>query len=141
MHRQRFINDKEIYVMSELLEDFKEISLDYGLRIPPERFISVLKAQLEDVLVDPILFSKVGKSQVLYLSFLRPVFYVERAMNGRGMKEDDLTKAFARLVQGKLQGRDHLNGHLLLIRCLIPSRTWPHCLVYSMLFPGSSNQV
>ena len=85
--------------MTELLKDLKEISQDCGLQFPPIRFTSALKAHLQDRFADLVSFSKAGKYQVAHSSLLGPVCFVEAAMKGHGMREDDLTKAFARLVQ------------------------------------------
>ena len=108
MFRRSVIEDKESYLMTELLKDLKEISQDYGLQVPPIRFTSALKAHLQDTFADLVSFSKVGKFQVAHSSLLGPVCYVEAAMKGHGMREDDLTKAFARLVQRKLESKDQL---------------------------------
>ena len=64
MFRRRVIEDKESYLMTELLKDIKEISQDYGLQAPPIRFTSALKAHLQDTFADLVSFSKVGKLQV-----------------------------------------------------------------------------
>ncbi len=41
--RRRVIEDKESYLMTELLKDVKEISEEYSLEVPPIRFTSALK--------------------------------------------------------------------------------------------------
>ena len=47
MIRRRVIQDKESFLMTELLKDFAEISSDFGLNEPPIRQTKYLKAHLE----------------------------------------------------------------------------------------------
>ena len=95
-------------MMTELRKDVSEISQDYGLQVSPIRFISALKTHLQDAFADLVSFLKVGKFQVVHSSLLGRVFYFEATLKGHGMREDDLTKAFARLVQRKLEDKDKI---------------------------------
>ena len=109
MIRRRVIQDKESFLMTELLKDFAEISSDFGLSEPPIRQTKYLKTHIEQTFPDEIAFSKVGqKKQVLHSNTVGPVTYVEAALKGHGLREFDLTKAFARLVRRKLANRHPL---------------------------------
>ena len=102
MLKRRVIEDKESYLMIELLKDLEEISQDFGLDTPPIRFTSHLKLHLKDCFQELISFSTVAGKLVVSSSELGPVTYVNAALKGHGLREDDLTRAFARLVRRKL---------------------------------------
>ncbi len=110
MIRRRVIQDKQSFLMTELLKDFAEISSDFSFSEPHIRQTKYLKTHLEQTFQDEIAFSKVGqKKQVLHSNSVGPVAYVEAALKGHGLREVDLTKAFARLVRRKLADRHPLN--------------------------------
>ena len=109
MIRRKVIQDKESFLVTELLKDLAEISSDFSLNEPPIRQTKYLKAHLEQTFTDEIPFSKTGqKKQVLHSNSVGFVTYVEAALKGHGLREVDLTKAFARLVRRKLADRHPL---------------------------------
>eukprot|EP00794_Sanderia_malayensis_P016352 gene16352-17996_t len=109
MFKCKVIQEKESYLMIELLKDLEEISQDFGLETPPIRFTSHLKRHLKDAFQDLISFSTVAGKLVVSFSELGPITYVNAALKGHGLREDDLTRAFARLVRRKLESKQPFN--------------------------------
>ena len=105
--QRRVIEDHDFYLMTELLKDVEEISKEFELKIPPIRFTRTLKEHLIPTFGESISFSMIGRKQVVHCSSLGPVTYIDAALNVHGMREDDLTKAFTRLVRRKVGNEKH----------------------------------
>eukprot|EP00794_Sanderia_malayensis_P008248 gene8248-9129_t len=103
----RAIEAKEAFLITELLKDVGEISEEYGLKEAPItlKHTYQVKAKLIEQFGDRIEFGKVGRSDVVYPSGANPLQYSLATLHGHGLREDDLVKAFAKLVNRKLSGK------------------------------------
>ena len=99
---KKVIKQKEAYLLTELLIDIEEMSHDAGLDKPVISQTSNLKRKLEELYNDQIGFEKVNKKLLVYPSDVNPCFYVTKTLGGAGLKDHELTKAFARMVNRKL---------------------------------------
>eukprot|EP00794_Sanderia_malayensis_P018600 gene18600-20470_t len=104
----RAIEAKEAFLITELLKDVGEISEEYGLKEAPItlKHTYQVKAKLIEQFGDRIEFGKVGRSDVVYPSGANPLQYSLATLHGRGLREDDLVKALAKLVNRKLSGKE-----------------------------------
>ena len=85
-------------MMTELLEDIKEMSRDQDLNDPPISNTLTLKGRPTHKLGDSIGFHVFGRSLVVYPTGANPMIYSEANDLGHGLREDDLRKAFSRLI-------------------------------------------
>jgi hypothetical protein len=80
LFQRKVINDKEAYL--------KEMSEDEDLNDPPVTNTRTIKRNW-------IPFHVVGKRLVVHPSVVKPLTYTAATIQGNGMREDDLTKAFS----------------------------------------------
>ena len=99
------IKDQEAFLLTELLEDIKEISSDNDLDDPPITKTATLKLRLSEKFGNSIDFHKIGKRLVVHSSTVNPLSYSAATIEGHGLRESDLTKAFARLICRKVSQR------------------------------------
>ena len=80
------------------MKDIKEMSEDSSLTQSSIKYSYVLKAKLQDIFRDQINFYKAGRQQIVHPSNLNPCMYAMATLQGAGLRDDDLSKAFG-LVQ------------------------------------------
>jgi hypothetical protein len=90
------IKDKEAYLLTELLEDLGELSQDQDQDEPP-----VMKNY--GYAID---FYVVGKRLIVHPSGQSTLVYTVATLQGHGLREDDLPRAFARLIRRKISSRE-----------------------------------
>ena len=105
LFKRKVLKDFEAYLMSELMKDIKEMSEDSGLTQSSIKHSYVLKAKLQDVFGDQISFYKAGRQQIVHPSNLNPCMYAMATLQGAGLRDDDLSKAFGRMIKRKLCDR------------------------------------
>ena len=106
------IQNHEAYLLIELIEDIQEFSEDYELTEPPLTRTCMLKNILFQKYGDDIRFGKIGNKIVVHASDVSALDYSMATMQGRGLREGDLTKAFSRLIRRKISERQSLNWPL-----------------------------
>ena len=99
------IKDQEAFLLIELLEDIKEICSDNDLDDPPIPKTTTLKSILSVKFGNSIDFHKIGKRLMVHSSTVNPLSYSAATIEGHGLWESDLTKAFARLIHRKVSQR------------------------------------
>ena len=99
------LKDQEAFLLTELLEDIKEMCSDNDLDDPPITKTTTLKLRLSVNFGNSIDFHKIGKRLVMHSSTVNPLSYSAATIEGHGPWESDLTKAFARLIRRKVSQR------------------------------------
>ena len=99
------IKAQEAFLLTELLEDIKEIGSDDNLNDPPITKTTTLKLRLSVKFGNSIDFHKNRKRLVVHSSTVNPLSYSAATIEGHGLLESDLTKAFARLIRRKVSQR------------------------------------
>ena len=102
------VKDKNAFLLSELIQDIKEMSEDYGLKDPPVRLNHTyqLKKMLISRLGHKVSISSFGNRDAVHSRTVDALSYSEATLKGHGLLEDDIINAFANLVRRKA---DNLN--------------------------------
>ena len=106
LFRRMVIKDQNAYFMKELLEDIKEISEENDLEEPPITVTCMLKRCLIKKFGGSIDFHIFGNRLVVHSSAVNPILYSVATIQGSGLRESDLTKAFSKLIRRKLSQRN-----------------------------------
>ena len=100
---KKVIKDKEAYLMTDLLEDHEHLSTENGLQEPCIKYTYELKIKLQDRFGEQISFYKAGRNLVVHSTSVNPCMYAVSTLKGAGLRDDDLTKAFANMIRRKLK--------------------------------------
>ena len=106
----KVLKDKEAYYLTDLLQDLKEMSVEFGLQEPSKRFIHTyqLKKMLQLRLGDDICISSFGNRDAVHSLNVDPLLYSHATIKGHGLREDDIAKAFVNLVRRKLDDTNQM---------------------------------
>ena len=99
---KHILRDKEAYLLSDLLKDVAEMSADAGLDEPAVKYSYELNDNLLERFGEDISCHRTGKQVIIHSSSVNPFHYSVATIQGSGLKDEDLTKPFARLVRHKL---------------------------------------
>ena len=99
----KVLKDKA-YVLTDFLQDIKEMSVKFGLQEPPRRLIPTYQSKkiLQFHLDNDICISNFGNHDTVHSINVDPLLYSHATIKGHGLREDDIVKAFANLVRRKL---------------------------------------
>ena len=106
LFERKVITEKNAYLLTELLTDINEMSNDAGLTDPTIKQTSNLKKRLEQHFPGKIAFEKVNNKLIVYPIDVNPCFYVSKTLEGSGLRDEDLTRTFARMVHRKLLSKE-----------------------------------
>ena len=103
--KTKIIRDKEPYLLYELLNDVKYLSEEQELDMPAIEHTSTLKMYLVKTLqmIKPFLSSR--KYLVVHPLDNNPCTYSLATLHGCGLRDADTTKAFGKMIRGKIEGR------------------------------------
>ena len=106
----KVLRDKEAYLLTNLLQDIKEMSVEYGLTEPPRRLIHTyqLKKMIQLRLGNDICISSFRNRNAVHSINVDPLLYSYATIKGHGLREDDIVKAFANLVRRKLDNPNQM---------------------------------
>ena len=102
LFQRNVIKDEQAYLLTELIEDIKEMSEDNDIDDPPITKTFTLKKRLIERFGYSIDFHKFGNRLVVHSTAVNPISYSAATIQGNGLRETDLTKAFSRLIRRKL---------------------------------------
>ena len=105
--RRKIIKDKEAYLMTDLLEEIEYLSTTNGLQESCIKYIFMMKRKLQDRFGDQISFYMSGRNLVVHPTSVNPCMYAVETLKGAGLRDDDLTKAFANMIRRKLRQEAH----------------------------------
>ena len=100
---RKVIKDKEAYLMTDLLEDIENMSTENGLQESCIKYTYDLKSKLQDRFGELISFYKAGRNLIVHPTSINPCMYAVATLKGAGLRDDDLTKAFANMIRRKLK--------------------------------------
>jgi len=101
---EKILQEKKAYFLTELIHDIADMSSDAELDEPFVKYGYELKDLLSKSFGNQIAYYKGVTSKVVVHSVIvNPCQYAAATMKGAGLRDDDLTKAFARLVRRKLK--------------------------------------
>ena len=112
LFHRKVIKDQNAYLLTELIEDIKEMSEDNDLDDPPITKTFTLKTRLIAEFGDSIDYHIFGNRLVVHSSAVNPISYSAATIQGNGLRETDLTKAFSRLIRRKLSKRNAIKWPL-----------------------------
>lgn len=112
LFHRNVIENHDAYLLTELIEDIKEMSEDYELTEPPISKTFVLKKKLIEKYGDEVNFGKICNKLVVHSSDVSPFAYSMATIQGHGLREADLTKAFSRLIRRKISDRQAIKWPL-----------------------------
>ena len=102
--KMKVLREKNAYLLRELLEDLKNMSEENGV-IPIVKHTVELKRRILEEFEDKISFYPTGRQVIVYSSDVNPCDYSESTLKGHGLRENDLIRAFAKMVKGKNEKR------------------------------------
>lgn len=100
---RKVIKDKEAYLLTDLLEDIENMSTENGLQETCIKYTYELKGKLQDRFGELISFYKAGRNLIVHPTSINPCVYAAATLKGAGLRDDDLTKAFANMIRRKLK--------------------------------------
>eukprot|EP00795_Rhopilema_esculentum_P000574 gene574-10262_t len=103
--QSKIIRDKQAFLLHELLKDVALISEEIGLNAPVIQTTQTLKRRIIDECGPEISFYNSGKYLIVHASDVNPCEYAIATLHGCGLRDDDLSKAFGRMVKRKLEAR------------------------------------
>ena len=103
--RRNIIHAKEAYLLIDLFRDLMTMSEEYGIQYPPVSSTKYLKRELLDEFGDEISFFATGRNVLVHNSKMNPCEYAIATINGKGLRDEDIIKAFGKLVQRKLSAK------------------------------------
>ena len=100
----KVLNDKEANLLTDLLQDIKEMSVEFRLQKPPRRLIHTyqLKKILQLRFGHNNWISSFGNCNAVHSINLDPLLYSHGTIKWHGSREYDIVKVFANLVRRKL---------------------------------------
>ena len=99
------ITGKEAYLIHELLKDVKYLSEEQDFETPFIEHTSSLKRYLVQEYSNDIAFFPFGKYPHVHPIDINPCTYSIAALQGCGLRDTDLTKAFGKMLRRKLRER------------------------------------
>ena len=112
LFRKKVLIDRNAYLMTELIQDIKEVSLENGLQDTFIKHTHLFKKRLVEEFGNSIGFYIVGKKQIFYCSEVNPCKYAVATLEGAGMHDDDICLSLARMIRRhteKSTGREPLS--------------------------------
>jgi len=112
LFQSNVIDNHDAYLLTELVLDIKEMSEDHELAEPPISKTFTLRKRLTEWYDDAVTFGKIGNRIVVHSSDVSSLAYSVATMQGHGLREEDLTKVFSRLVRRKISRRQSIKWPL-----------------------------
>ena len=104
--KAKIIREKCAYLLNELLEDICIISDEQGLEVPPFTNTRSLKHFIIKKHEDNISFFPKGKYLLVHASEMNPCEYTLATLYGCGLRDQDLTRAFGKMIRRKVASFD-----------------------------------
>ena len=101
--RTKIIRDREAFLLHELLHDIRAISDEQGLEGPPIQETKTLRRFIEINFEHEISLSALGKYLVVYPCDVNPCAYSVATLQGMGLRDTDIVKAFGRMIRRKIE--------------------------------------
>lgn len=101
---RKVIKDKEAYLAKDLLDEFQVLSAENGLNADQSsiKYTYQLRQELQERFGETISFYKSGRNLIIHPTSVNPCYYALATLRGAGLRDDDLTRAFASMLRRKL---------------------------------------
>ena len=105
---KKILQEKKAYFLTELIRDIAEMSSNAELYEPFVKYGYELKDLLSKSFGNQVAYYKEGVTSkvIVHSVIVNSCQYAVATMKGAGLRDDDLTKAFARLVRRKLKASE-----------------------------------
>ena len=103
--KTQIIRDKNAFLLNELLLDVKIFSEEHGLETPALSDTRSLKRFLTAKLKDDVVFYPSGKFLIVHSPEINPCEYSLATLRGSGLRDEDLSKSFGRMIRRKLNAK------------------------------------
>ena len=100
--KKRIVHEKDVFLLSDLLEDIKRLSELSGLAECIISNVRTLK-RIIDTFSDDISFFPKCKYLIVHSSDVNPCEYVLAILKGKGLKDYDIIKSFGEMILRKLR--------------------------------------
>ena len=98
LFRKKALIDRNAYLMTELIQDIYEVSLENGLQHAIINHAHLFKKRLVKQFGNSIAFYVVGKEHIVYCSKFNPCKYAVATLEGAGLRDDNICLSFARMI-------------------------------------------
>ena len=95
--RLNVFRQKNAYLLTELMHDIMNMNEEHSID-PTTRHTHVLKEKIRNEFPDSIGFYKTMHQVIVFSSDMNPLDYTVATVKGHGMRDDDLIKACAKLI-------------------------------------------
>ena len=102
--QRKIIHLKEAYLLIDLLRDLQTISSDSGLTSPAKETRG-LRRLLEKRFGDELAYFNTGRNCIVHYCEINPCEYSVATIKGKGIRDDDIIRAFGALVRRKIEER------------------------------------
>ena len=103
--QRKIIHLKEAYLLIDLLRDLQTISSDSGLTSPAKETRG-LRRLLEKRFGDELAYFNTGRNCIVHYCEINPCEYSVATIKGKGIRDDDIIRAFGALVRRKIEERN-----------------------------------
>ena len=107
--RTRIVRDKEAYFLHELLKDVEYYSSAQNVTPAVITHSGALKQHIIANFEDEVSFFPCGKYLLVHPSDINPCTYSVATMHGFGLRDNDLTISFSRMIRRKVLEKESLN--------------------------------
>lgn len=98
----KILRDHKAFLLVNLLDDIIDMSEEEGLEESCIKHTTTMKSLLQTRFQDKLSFHKVGRNVMVYASDVNPCIYVAATLIGSGLRDRDLTRAFAKMLRKKV---------------------------------------
>ena len=98
----KVLRERNAYLLRELLEDLRSMSEENGV-VSVVKHTVELKRRILEEFEEKIGFYPTGRQVIVFSSNVNPCDYSEATLKGHGLRENDLIRAFACMIKGKIK--------------------------------------
>ncbi len=103
---KKIIKEKCAFLLHELLQDISYANEEVGLDAPIISDTRSHRRKIEEEFGEHISFRSASIYVLVYASDTNPCDYAVATLRGQGLRDDDLIRAFGRMIRRRLQCRD-----------------------------------
>ena len=103
--KKRVIFEKDAFLLSDLLDDIRMLSEEYGLTEPVISNTRTLKRKITERYPDEISYYPKGKYLIVHCSDMNPCEYAVAVLKEKGLRDNDIIRSFGALIRRKIEER------------------------------------
>ena len=101
--KKHVIHQKEAFLISDLLDDIKRLSIENVLDHALITNTRTLKRKIAERFPDDISYYNKGKCLIVHCSDMNPCKYTVVVLKGKGLRNNDIIRSFGALIQRKIK--------------------------------------